>query len=364
MKTDFVVPKALQTLAADALGTARRSTLPGVSGVSVAQALVTGRVTLDIVRRMRRFFTVNERDYGLAVRGMMTVANSAIMLSWNLYGGESGRAWSELVHAEAQHRGEVDPDPWLELLTASSDEVTARLNLGAWRWEYGMTPERAARFYEEYHRTNSVVLDLRRVFGDGASAVIQAVHRRGLKPNRFAKAAKLLASKTYAQAAKKDLLYLKAAIGNPPGLPLEEMIAMFVVANRARGALYESVETPTIPKYGGPAASALSYCDPISYYVAYMHPSGLLTERAGLGSPLSVRMARQLQDAERGAVDTATAQSLLEEIATVLGRAGHLGGFGHVLIEAWRRRDWEVIASELPLDAPFRSPFLQVTSAS
>lgn len=361
MKT-FVVPLVIQGTARKARLDHQKSPLPEeVSGVSVAEALESGRIDEQVLRRMRRFFHVQGRHFTNAAQLMHTFGNSALMRSWALHGGDGGRAWAERVYVEAQKEGMVDDDDYLTLLKATVDEVYARLSAGAWRWEYDMDPPKAARFVEEYHRATGLNLDLAKAFGQGRNAVAQAMARRAMNENPFKQLARALMRDDYRKAAKLDLREIRESIGKP-AMNWPEFIGFVVLGTHCHEAIEEVLGHLPVPLYGvDRPASVFAYSPPISSYLTYFHPAGALFEQVGADSQTRIRMARLMWMVQEDEVASeVTARDSLEVARCATAKHGFAAGLGHVLLEAWRQRNWSAFLEAIPLDSPVRTPFEQV----
>jgi len=180
MRLTYEVPENIQEAAAAALEEHEQGEkLLDVHGVSIAKALKEGVATLDDIRKMGRFFAINERNKELAEQALHTTADDAYLRSWKLHGGDAAHRWVESVRAEAIDAGLLDEtDDITSLLNAEPDEVYNAFQLDAWRWEYGLTPEKAARFCEDYVQATGTQLDYRKAFGESAGAVGNAIFRR------------------------------------------------------------------------------------------------------------------------------------------------------------------------------------------
>lgn len=354
----FVVPQAIQKTAREARAAHLRTPLPEeVSGVVVSEALVSGRIDDATLKRMRRFFTVQRRHFESVTQLQHTFDNSPLLRSWALHGGEAGRVWCERVSAD----GHAPADPYVALLEASPEEVYARLSLGAWRWEYDMSPAQAARFIEEYHRATGTNLDLDKAFGGGRDAVAKAMMRRAMNESPFKQLARALMRDEYRKAAQLDLRQLRESIGRP-ALNWPEFISFVVLGVRAPEALDEVFNAP-VPLLAAVPASVFQYSAPLASYVTYFHPRGALFEAASTSPGTSVRMAKLMSDMCAGRAHEATAQQTLREARVETARGRLAAGLGHVLLEAWERSDWPVFLDALPLDSPVRGPFVAFAEA-
>ena len=359
MPLTFQTPQVVRTVVDAALRMHRAHPIHDVGGVSVAEALASGPVAPETVAKMRRFFVVNERHY-LHEAGLSRHAiNSPLMRSWELYGGHVGKTWADVTYCQARQNGFIEEDPWVTLLKLRPSEVYERFAFNAWRWEYDLTPQRAARFVEEYHRSTGLNLDIASAFGTGRNAVSEAMIRRAQNTNPFALLARALVRDAYRKAATQDMIEVKAAIGKP-ALNWPTLIGYTVLASRAPAAAKLVVEgTPAPPLVGGRPEPLMLYSEPVAAYVAYFHPRG---PRWKPNTPTGLlgEMADLMQRAWAGRpIVEEQAREVLSKGRYYTGGNALAWNLGHTLLEAWKRREWEILLEAIPLDSPVRHPFEQ-----
>lgn len=352
----FQVPQAVRTVVEDALRLHREHPLDDVGGVRVAEALAAGSVGPDVVARMRRFFVTNERHYMHEAALAHSAVNSALVRSWGLHGGHAGKSWADLTYCDARRNGFIEEDQWVTLLKLVPSQVYERFAFNAWRWEYGLTPQRAARFIEEYHRSTGLPLDIAKAFGAGRNAVSEAVLRRVQNANPFALVARTLLRDTYRAASERDMAEMKKAIGRP-ALNWPSLIGFGVLASRDPEAARAVVEgTAPPPAIGDRPGPLMAYSEPVAAYAAYLHPrgarwvsnapTGLITEASALFR--AAFEGRTLREDD--------VRETLEKGRAYTGANSLAWNLGHTLLEAWRRRDWELLLEAVPLDSPVRLP--------
>lgn len=358
MPITFNVPAAVRTVAAEALRLHRESPLEGVGGVGIAETLTAGgAVEVETIARMRRFFTVNARHYMTEASQSHRPATSPLMRSWGLHGGHAGKTWADATYAEALKAGFTEDDQWVTLLTSKPEQVYDKLALGAWRWEYDMDPPKAARFAEEYHRTNGVNLDLSKAFGSGRNAVSLAMMRRAQNENPFHVVARNLLRAEYQAVAAQDMAEMKKAIGRP-ALNWPGLIATVAVASKKPELIRPVLEGwPEPPLIGRAPKPLMEYSEPVSSYVAYFHPLG--PQFVGNMPPglLAEMHALTVGVHRRQPLDERVARDVLKRARAWTGGNKLAWNVGHLLIEAWERQDWPVFLDALPLDSPVRTPF-------
>lgn len=360
----FNVPAAVKKTAAQALALHKEHPLEGVGGIKIAETLTGGNpVEPATLARMRRFFAVNERHYLTEAALAHRPANSPLMRSWDLHGGQSGKTWCEAAYLEARNGGFVEDDPWVTLLRSTPDQVYEALGVGAWRWEYGMDPARAARFVESYHRATGTNLDLAKAFGSGRNAVSEAMIRRAQNENPFKVLARNLLRVEYQALAKQDMMEVKRSIGHP-SLNWPGVIGTAVLAAREPKLTRLVMEGyPEPPMLGRDPLPVMVYSEPVADYVNYFHPKGaqfisnhppgLLAEMAALVNAMHAGKP----------VDMGTALGTLSRAKAWTGSNRLAGNVGHILLEAARREDWPLFLDALPLDSPVRRPFELFLSA-
>jgi 8-oxo-dGTP pyrophosphatase MutT (NUDIX family) len=156
-----------------------------VGGVTVAKQLAKGDVPTAVLERMRRFFTAQAKTYTESLQQQHTAHTNALVRSWDMYGGDAGKAWVERELKNALKEGYTLTDPITALLELDPEGVYDSFSVGAWRWEYDLTPRTAATFCEEYQRATGNILDLGKAFGASAGTIGKAIHRKYNAPNSF-----------------------------------------------------------------------------------------------------------------------------------------------------------------------------------
>lgn len=357
MPLTFQVPQVVRHVAEAGLRMHREHPIQDVGGISIAEALRSGTVGPDVVAKMRRFFVVNERHYMHEAGLSHHAINSPLMRSWDLYGGAAGRTWSDVTYAEARSNGFVEDDQWVTLLKLVPSQVYERFAFNAWRWEFGLTPQTAARFVEEYHRSTGMNLDIASAFGSARNAISEAILRRQQNENPFSMIARQIVKAAYKEAATRDMAEMKRAIGRP-ALNWPSFIGYAALASRDPQAAASIVEgTPAPPLLSAKPEPLMRYSEPVAAYVTYFHPRGprwLPNTPGGLIG----EMADLAQRAYAGKVlDETRAREVLSKGRSYTACNDLAWNLGHTLLEAWRRREWDVLLDAIPLDSPVRRPF-------
>ena len=380
------VPVTVRAVAQFALDLHRkRPALDEVAGVRVAEALASGHTTLDVVQKMHRFFAVNEHRYLQERQLFHTEENSATIRSWALHGGAPGKAWASGTVKEAVEKGLVPEDPIVELLTLQPDEVYARFSLGAWRYEYDLDPDKAARFVETYMRATGQPLDLTRAFGASASTVGNAVYRRYHAPNPFQSLFKAMMVRDYEyrQAAHEDLEYARSLIPAEDRLLTEALSKQVFTTMSAQhaallvwpsflGYVILASEAPDLlvdlnksskkpPDSDDKPLSYTQYHDAINTYISYFHPSGaryidpsgdedfaMLPENA---------WAMMWRAYYKKPIYTRQVKDLLMSMWQWLKQHKLSGPIFHKLIADWRKKNWKGILDQIPEKSDVRSAF-------
>lgn len=378
LKLTYEVPQSVQRVAQRALVVHKGHPLSDVIGVGIAEALASGRVGVDQVGRMHRFFLVNQNQYQAEAQLFHTEHDSPLVRSYHLFGAEAGRRWSEKLVGDAIKEGYLPADGLSSLLTQEPDDVYAAFQLGAWRYEYDLNPKKAARFVEEYFRSTGWDLDLKRAFGDGARAVGTALTRRIQGPDPFKEVAKAIATRDaeYRLSAEVDLSEMGFAVDE--GLqqatwktlsPIQaakvvwpQFIAYAILAVEAPNLLVEvnnSSQKP--PKLNQKPAPYTAYHDAINTYVTYFHPDG-----SRYVDPSGVKNFESLSDDIETFMWRAYYGKKMTPIFVqkLLGRARRwtaqnklAGSLFHVYNADWKKANWQHILDAIPIDADIRSAF-------
>jgi len=356
------VPRAVREQAQRALKLHRRTPVNGVGGASVAERLVNDTsVEFDTVQRMRRFFTVNERTYADSLQLRHGAHNSPLMRSWGLHGGDAGKTWAEAAYQSGRKAGEVDEDPWVTLLRLEPERLYERLNFGAWKWEYGMSAMKAARFVEEYTRTHRIDFRFDRAFGDGGASVKTALIRRVEGDNPFKTLARAVTHPRLVECARTDLVEHRESLGYT-SLNWPEFIAYFVVGAHDSKVGSQLSESSSYPWRGRDVCSVMEYIDPVASYVTFFHPKGSCYHKDAPQGLLSGIDQLMWQVREGELVNEVLARETLHAARSWTAGHHHARGLGHTLLEAWERREWDWFREALPLDSPMRAPFMAFVS--
>lgn len=352
------VPKAVREQATRALKIHKRTPAFGVGGTTVAEHLsAETSVSFDTVRRMRRFFTVNERDYKDSLQRQHTQQGSPLVRSWGLHGGDAGKVWSEAAYKSGLKGGEVEEDQWVSLLRLEPDTLYERLGFGAWRWEYGMNAPQAARFVEEYQRTHRTDFRFDRAFGDNGESVKNALLRRVEGDNPFKSLARAVTHRSLQEHAGKDLVEHRESIGHPT-LNWPEFITYFVLAANESKKTRELTPSRLFPWRGRPLQPIMEYLDPVASFVNFFHPEGPCYHKDA-PQGLLAGLDRLMVEANAGTLeDEDFARQILHEAREWTAQHRHARGLGHTLLAAWERKEWDWFMEALPLDSPLRTPFV------
>ena len=351
------VPRAVREQALRALKIHRRTPVHGVGGVSVAEQLAAEtRVDFEAVRRMRRFFVVNERDYRDSLQLQHTPQGSALMRSWGLHGGDAGKVWAEASYKAGLKTGEVEEDQWVTLLKLEPITLYERLGFGAWKWEYGMSAQQAARFVEEYQRTHRTDFRYDRAFGDGGESVKNALLRRIEGDNPFKTLARAVTHRHLVESAGKDLVEHRESLGHTT-LNWPEFVTYFVLAVHEAETIQKLADSHPFPWRGRDVQPVMEYVDPVASYVTFFHPKGSCYYKDA-PQGLLAGIDRLMVQANGGTLtDERFVRETLHKARTWTAKHHHARGLGHTLLEAWAKKEWDWFLEALPLDSPLRTPF-------
>lgn len=358
--------------------------LSDVHGVALAQRLSSGSITMEDVFKMYRFFRVNTTPYQTAVQEMRTENENATVRSWLLYGGEAGKAWAGRLYMKAIAEKQAHADPILELFELRPEQVYGRFSVGAWRYEYGLDPSKAALFVEQYMLATGYPLDLRKAFGESAEAVGNAVYRRYHTPNPFETLARaqMVRSPMYEEAVRADLNAMQASMGH--SVTLEEALSPNFfkskhVSLRVETGLWSTaiaylilaVESPKLlkPIRGSAAPPSkdhttkpyTAYCDANRTYIAYFHPSGPRYKDPffdeafqGLDDDVYQMMRRAWYGQN---LKTNLVRTTLKQVHDWLAKNKFKVQIFRVLLQHWRSKNWQGILEHIPMDADVYGPF-------
>jgi len=385
MPLAYTVPESVKKSAARALNLHAKSPLPDTVGMSVAEALVAGVALLDTIARMQRFFTVNSKAVLDETMQLRTEEDSALLRSWLMYGAESGKAWVAEHYNKAVKDGLLLEDPLLELFVLPPEEVYPRLSLGAWRFEFNLTPSKAAKFVEDYQRATGFILELRQAFGPAAEAVGNAIYRRYHTPNPFSEVVKalMIEDDEYRIAAHQDLAELNFSIapehrldealfpkvGNLSPVQAAKMVwapfvAYFILAVEKAELLADYNKISVKPPLSDDKIKSYTvYNDIVSTAIMYFHPEGK-------------HFHDPINDKQFAGIDFEILQTLLKvwlgkpifgpATKKMLGRARRwtaqhklAGSLFHVFNADWNKANWQHILDNIPLDHDIRPYFEQ-----
>lgn len=388
MADAFPVPLAAQRAAGRALATHRATPgLEDVTGVTVAERLVSGAVDADTIGKMYRFFRQCGRMYADETQRLRSEADSGLVRSWLLHGAEAGRTFAAGLYRQLQAEAQIPEDPLDTLFDATPEQVYARFQMGAWRWEYGLTPSSAARFVQCYTEATGQHLELPKAFGEAAATVGNHIWRRYHGPTPFEQARRALKidDESLRLAAKADL---DAFRNFPLGL-VESLNWKSLQAAPARKAAADSwptwlaylilaVEAPELlkdlsaesvrpPELDEKPKSFLQYHDALNVWVMYFHPQGRRyhdpdTAEAKKFHGLTATLHNFMVRAWRG---KKIQPALAKKVARVARDWVHLNkpqgltfaGTFNILIDYWKKGAWQELLAALPEDADVRPAF-------
>lgn len=384
MPNVFKVPASVSEIAARALTTHRDHPLDDVSGVALAERLTSGEITLEDLRKMRRFFLVNERQYRVDEQMLRTVENAPTVRSWHLHGSEAGRVWAARVSAPFVEEDATDADLIDTLFSKKPDEIYDLFSLNGWRVEYGLDVPKAARFVEQYHRATGWILDLPRAFGESAPAIGRSMYRRAIPKDPYKVIAECLKVRDldYRFAAELDLAAMNqdGALHEsifPQAAKIPDKTAAKIVWAPFVAYFILAVEKPELldtlngdsakpPTLAQKPKSYIAYHDAINIFVTYFHPEGArwvkVTEKY---ADLPNEMADAISRAYFGK------KLLGKQVQKMLGAARRwtaenklAGSLFHVFIADWKKANWQHILENIPDDADVRPFFEQFVAAN
>jgi 8-oxo-dGTP pyrophosphatase MutT (NUDIX family) len=389
MADTFQVPLAVQRIAGSALATHRATpALDDVTGVTLAERLVGGTIDADTIGKMYRFFRQNARMYAAETQRFRSEQDSGLVRSWLLHGAEAGQVFAAGLYRQLVTEGAIPEDPLDALFAATPEQVYARFQAGAWRWEYGLTPSSAARFVQAYTEATDQQLELPKAFGDAAIAVGNHIWRRyhGLTPFEQARRALNIDDESLRLAAHADL----AAFRDFPLGLVESLNWKTLQTAPARKAAADSwpawlaylilaVEAPALLKdlhaesYRPPALDEkpkpfLQYHDALNVWVMYFHPQGRRyhnpdTEETakkfhGLTATLHDFMVRAWRGKKiQPAVAKKVARVARDWVHLNKPQGLTFAGTFNILIDYWKKGAWQELLDALPEDADVRPAF-------
>ena len=334
-----------------------------------AKKLEAGELTMVEVERLHRFFLIQHALYEDDLeRGDTT----DVVAAWNLCGSDAARAWAHKTLRDARKDGYTVEDATVDLLKLSPDEIYHRLQLGAWKYEYGLDAKKAARFVEEYQLTRRGMLDLVKAFGDSAKSVSTALFRRFHQSDEPAciKAALRIDDSDYKAAAKLDALEISEGMARPiwskPKLIMAQSVWPVLVAYailaiedpaKLKAVMKEqSVKPPTLNATPKPY---MMYNDLVNIYRTYFHPQGSMyvepTESfAGINMEVYDFVYRLYMHMP---LQVAKVRKLLGRMRRWTAENKMAGGRFHIFNADWKKGNWQHILDYIPLDSDVRAAF-------
>jgi len=378
----LAVPDAAKRSALRGLAAHKENAHPDVSGLTAARALIKGVVDTALVARLHRFFSIQADAYQEELRTLRTEADSALVCSWLLYGGTAGQKWAAGEFKRLVKEGVLEEEPLLPLFKLSAEALSGRFSVGAWRYEYGLTPRSVARFIEEYTRATGNLIDLPSVFGKAAEAVGNALYRRLHSPDPF--------RVVYQKLQLEDVGYKLAATLDLEDLRLDESLPQAMItgggASKAFSKKVQKMMWGTLVPYIILAVEApeqlkglnksskkpplesvkvlpfTMYHDTINIVNLYFHADGARYLSPGFSKwpnvDLSMRML-MLAAWKGKKIGKAKAFKTLTQAKLWLKSVKYTGPLFHTLMLAWKKGDWQTIAAQIPLDADVYSLFQQ-----
>ena len=180
------LPPALAAQIADAL--ARHAALPVIPGLRVpdrVRRMTTGSIDSRDLRQLVRYYSVIRPAAERDLAALRTEHDSPDVRSWMLHGDYAGEAWAMREYRRLVAQRLLRPDPTLALFQLPPDKVYERFALGAWRYEFGLSPLSALRFAEDYSRATGQTFDVYRAFGPDAPLIAGAERSRRLRRDPF-----------------------------------------------------------------------------------------------------------------------------------------------------------------------------------
>ncbi len=386
---EHTVPEPVRRVAAAALEHHKASPLEGVGGVGVAQGLASGRVKTQVLEKMLRFFSTRTKEYQESLQRQMTEDTAPLVRSWDLYGGDAGLAWAKArLKRAVESEGYLQTDEQLPLFSMHPDEVYEAFAMSGWKWEYNLTPKKAARFVEVYQRATGLPLDLGKAFGESATAVGNAIYRRYHSENPFETLIKALNVRDdeVQQAAESDLEILRSFERGlvtegmlPKGIWSKDvstqskalwpvLVAYIILASESPKHLADAnLPGKRPPMSDESVRDMMQYDDAVGAAINYFHPEGKrystggnpkwaavpqtmleLVYLAWAGKKIVVQPAKKtLAQARAWAVDLKLA-----------------GGVFQILLAHWNKANWAGILELIPPDADIYTPFKNFAGAN
>lgn len=389
MADTFQVPVAAQRIAGQALAVHRAAPdLDEVTGVTIAERLVGGTVDADTIGKMHRFFRRSARLYTDETQRFRSEQDSGLVRSWLLHGAEAGQVFAQGLYRGLLADGAIPEDPLDALFAAAPEQVYARFQAGAWRWEYDLTPSSAARFVQHYTEATGQQLELPKAFGDAAVAVGNHIWRRYHGPTPFEQARRALKidDESLRLAAQADLAAFRDfPLGLVESLNWKTLqtaparkaaadswptwLAYLILAVEAPALLkdlnIESVRPPDLDEKPKPF---LQYHDALNVWIMYFHPEGRRyhnpdTEETakkfhGLTATLHDFMVRAWRGKKiQPALAKKTARVARDWVHLNKPQGLTFAGTFNILIDYWKKGAWQELLAALPEDADVRPAF-------
>jgi hypothetical protein len=267
------------------------------------------------------------------------------------------------------------------------EQIYARFQAGAWRWEYDLNPRKAAAFVQHYTDATGHQLDLPQAFGDSALSVGNQVWRRYHGPNLFQQARKALKIDDWSlkRAAQADLRAYQHDLPLTEALnwkklekatprqaadvwPVLVAYVILAIESPARLATVHATSAK-VPRLDERPKSFLRYHDALNTWVMHFHPLG---KRFVPPDAEFVSMTAELYDlmlkAARGKRLRANPVRRTLWVARAWlhknRRKGQtLANSFSILLAHWKRKDWQAILDVLPQDADIRPAFAEFVAA-
>lgn len=343
----YAVPEAVQAVAIRTLAADAVRTLANAYGQDVATVLATGTAPLALLGRMRRFFAVNRRQYDNAVATWQSGGTSDVVRSWDLHGGSRADAWVSALVSRLEDQTLVGPQAVEDLFAYEPQGVFDAFTAGAWRHEYGLTPQTAARFAEDYQRATGWPLDLERAFGESGRVVRQAMWRRTPRRASQLVLGSFLSVTPLREAALADFRDVAASRLDRTGFSDTPVIAHYVLACEHPALLPPAVPAP---RSCDPLTSLSEQCDAVRILAPLFHPQGrqFHPDAAELGQRVMESLRATLSGEPMLARD---AQALLEEVRAYQSQRHLAAGPFRVYLACWRRGWYNHLVEGMPPDA-------------
>lgn len=244
-----LAPSQARDIAARALRNHRDAALADTYGMALAERLSAGVLEDKDMRRLVRFHRVNAALVTATINEHRTEADSAVLRSFDLHGGEAGRAFAESWWKSQTASGAIDDaEEVIALLNETPAAVYDAFAADAWRYEYGLTPATAAKFVEDYQTATGTSLDYKQAFGESASTVANAIFRRYSDSDPMRPLIRALGlGGVIAEAARRDLQELLTEDLSTAGTIDEAFYPKYAQGGKLAAA---KVAWPTVAAFG------------------------------------------------------------------------------------------------------------------